>query len=638
MSHDRNVTTMTYGRTPRRWIAALTALVVLTGACGGDGGGSAADPSSPAVGPDDRADEPAETAGEPNPFEDAVSEAIGEDGTMPPDVALRIVAATYGDIPGATPGIDTTGMRDAAGAVHVLEHHTDELSEDQRAALTTLLTPDAATLVATIEPDGEAAGEAVGEASGEAAGEIQRVSVARQRSSELEGIAVEANRYIADHFGHELRIPIEVHVEDSSRFHHRGDATLAGPGRLVPADSLTCYIRVAERELTGDADSLRSTVAHEVFHCHQEYFASAESPQWVIEGQAEWVGEMFAGGSPSSAGNWDHWLVRTQTSLLRRGYSAIGFYGALQADGIDTWGALGPMLEAGGGLAPVHAALGLDDTASTLMLGRRLTRAPEHGPEWESDGPGITSTRGTHRLTVGPGAPIGIGQRMPAISTYPVDLTVRPDPDNPLLLVTVEGGAVDLSSTGGDRVLVQGSIALCTTSQSEECTCPGSTAVLPTVDIGSDIVFTLASSTAGETSVDFELISLEDACEAKPGRVPTLRMSGTVSLDLAGGYCWSDGVGYFLWIGAGGSINDIPQPEPYPRAVFRYYAAMSRLGTTTDAGSVSYGLHGDDDLGGGSQFTIATDGLSGTFALADGNAGSYTCPAILTYDEVYGSG
>jgi hypothetical protein len=42
---------------------------------------------------------------------------------------------------------------------------------------------------------------------------------------------------------------------------------------------------VADREVTGDPDSLRSTVAHEVFHCHQEYFVSSESPQWVIEGR-----------------------------------------------------------------------------------------------------------------------------------------------------------------------------------------------------------------------------------------------------------------------------------------------------------------------------------------------------------------
>lgn len=124
--------------------------------------------------------------------------------------------------------------------------------------------------------------------------------------------------------------------------------------------------------------------------------------------------------------------------------------------------------------------------------------------------------------------------------------------------------------------------------------------------------------------------------ESGPADVPTLQMAGTVDLDLAGGYCWSDGVGYFLWIGAGGAVNDIPQPEPYPQAIFRYYADMSRLGTTTDAGSVSWGLHGDDDMGGGSTFAIAADGLSGTFSLSDGNAGSYTCPQILTYDEVYG--
>ena len=616
------MTTEQRGRCSRRRFAVVLAVCLLAGACGVDDVGSAADTPAPAEETQDGAS--GEPVGEPHPFEDALSVVIGDDGMMPTDVALQVVSGAYGEVPGVTVDIDTTGMRDTAGAVHVLEHHADELSEDQRSAITELLTPDESTLVATIQPD----------SGGEAAGHDEPVSLRRQRSPELEEIAREANRFIADQLAHSLVIPIHVHVEPEANFGHRGDAILAGPGELVPAESLTCLVRISEREVTGDSDSLRSTVAHEVFHCHQAYLQDSESPQWVIEGQAEWVGEVFADGSPSSAGNWDHWLVRTETSLLRRTYSAIGFYGSLEADGVDPWSVLIPMLAAGGGTAPLHAALGPDDTASTLMLGRRLTRAPEHGPEWESEGPGITSSGGAVGLTVGPGSPIGVARRMPAISSYPIDLTVVPDADRRLLLVTVAGGAVDLSSTGGDRILIQSSIALCTTS--EECTCPGSTSPLPSLDTRSDIVMTLASPSSGETSVDLQLISLEDACDASPGDVPTLRMSGTVSLDLAGGYCWSDGVGYFLWIGAGGALNDIPQPDPFPDAVFRYYVSMNRLGTTTDAGSVSFGLHGDDDLGGGSQFTIAPDGLSGTFTLSDGSAGSYTCPAILSYAEVYG--
>ena len=67
-------------------------------------------------------------------------------------------------------------------------------------------------------------------------------------------------------------------------------------------------------------------------------------------------------------------------------------------------------------------------------------------------------------------------------------------------------------------------------------------------------------------------------------------------------------------------------------------ARCARLGTTTDAGSTTYYLDstvlGTDQVS-GSSFALSPDGLSGTFTLTDGSAGSFTCPRILTADEVF---
>jgi hypothetical protein len=301
---------------------------------------------------------------------------------------------------------------------------------------------------------------------------------------------------------------------------------------------------------------------------------------------------------------------------------------------------LDDMLAAGGGRAPLHVAFGDDDPATALRLGRRATRSAAVGPSWESSGPGITADRpAAPRLALAPDSPTSAERRLPAMSSLPLDLRVTTDGDAPVMLVRAEGAHVALGTAHGDDVEVSGALALCVGPG--ECTCAGGGSAITPFDVTDGAVVAIAAADAGEVGVHLELVSIEDACSAEPSDVPTLRMSGTVDLDLEGGWCMSDGVALRLHIGYAGGFDARRQPDPYPFAAFTYYVSQSRLGTTTDAGSTTY--HLDETVSGtgqttGSSFTLAPDGRSGTFSLSDGNAGSFTCPEILSADEVYGSG
>lgn len=614
---------MTTRRRRRSTGAASLALAVLLAACGGgDGGGDDAAAPAPTTTEPATADESPTAA-----FEDATADRLGEEGEVSTQLALDLVASAYGPVPGAADDLPVDGMLDGSLPAWVLADRIDELTPEQLVAVRQAFGADHAARDATAD---------------DANGRVQQVALRATPDVDLDGLAAEARAWIEERLDRELGIPIRIAAVPTEVIGglDRGDAVIAGPGLLVEADRTECRIRIDEADLTGDEASLRSTVAHEVFHCVQFFTQRSSSPPWVIEGQAEWVGESFAGGSDSSAGSWSSWLTRPDRSLLRRSYSAIGAFGALEADGVDPWSVFDEMLAAGGGRAPLHVAFGPDDPATALRLGRRATRAPDVGPSWESDGPGITADRpAAPRISLAPGAPTGAERRLPAVSSLPLDLSVSTAADAPVMLVSVDGARVALGTPNSDDVEASGALALCVGPG--ECTCPGGTSAIAPFDVSDGAVISVATGDGGDAALHLELVSIDEACTATPSDVPTLRMTGTVDLDLAGGWCMDDGFALRLHVGHDSGFDARRQPDPYPFAAFTYYVAASRIGSTTDAGSTTYYLDstvtGTENIS-GSSFTIAPDGLSGTFSLTDGNAGSFTCPRILTYDEVYGSG
>lgn len=609
----------------RRGLVALLVLSMVAVACGGDGDTDATPPdtSTPAV----NEAAPAEVA-ETSAFDEAFSERVGDDGSIPTDLALDMFAAVYGPVPGADETFPVDGLRSGSLPVRILSERVDELTPEQRDAIESAL--ETSTEGTLVEP---------GTADEDAAGVIRPVGLRATPAGEhVSDIATLAMLFLNERLGRPAGLPVRIHVvPDSELGTVDGNASLAGSGRPGSPDEIHCRIRIADSHAAGNERSLESTVAHEMFHCYQMLHERREGvPAWIAEGQAEWVGETFAGGSPSSARNWNAWLSRPDISLFRRTYPALGFYAALEADGIDPWPLLDAMGQAETSLEALHIAAGDRDAETALRLGRRATRAPEIGPQWESSGPGITSTRGARRLNVSEGVPSNPAGPLPAMSSSAFDVRISTSASVPVLRVQVGGAHLAIGSTGGDDAVVTSAMAFCVGPG--ECQCPGAPEPLPQLD-PERVVMSAATATPVEFELILELISVDDACAARPSDVPTLVMSGPISLDLAGGYCMNDGFAYRLDIGFSEGFDAREQAPPHRFAAFTYYVRADRLGTTTDAGSTTYYLDsttsGTDNTT-GSNVSLSADGLSGTFTLTDGSSGSFTCPRVLSADEVFG--
>ena len=139
-------------------------------------------------------------------------------------------------------------------------------------------------------------------------------------------------------------------------------------------------------------------MAHEMYHCFQYSLIGAPvsasaRPAWIIEGQAEWVGEALMGPSTLGRDWWGKYLRTPGTGLFTRTYDAVGFYEHLGEEGIDPWAAMDPMLQAVGSSTDAFKAAGAaaDPFLDTWASG--LFRDPAIGTEWNVTGRWTTSER-----------------------------------------------------------------------------------------------------------------------------------------------------------------------------------------------------------------------------------------------------
>jgi hypothetical protein len=168
-----------------------------------------------------------------------------------------------------------------------------------------------------------------------------------------------------------------------------------------------------------DAASLRSTLAHEVYHCFQYELLGADytRPDWLIEGSAEWVGEALVGGSSSGAESWQEYLT-IRSSLYDREYDAIGVYAHLSNMGVNVWRKLDDMLLNPNPMAGLEEAVisaGEVRFMQTWPMG--LAREPGWGSDWDATGPGITSHRLRPLLVGSLPTEIRFGFASPGIAT-----------------------------------------------------------------------------------------------------------------------------------------------------------------------------------------------------------------------------
>lgn len=200
---------------------------------------------------------------------------------------------------------------------------------------------------------------------------------------------------IASHIGHPLSLKISVVFNSTQQLGSTteayADAQSTSGSQDAPATK--CVVSINPTLYHARETALvKFVLAHEMFHCFEamDYptvAAFGRAPDWLIEGEAEWVGDTLA---PREDTWWDSYLSDPKTSLFSRSYNAIGFYSLMTQSGDDTWHLLDPMLKAGGNAAAYAVAAN-----STLELdwASSLARQSSFGEGWDANGPGITDEK-----------------------------------------------------------------------------------------------------------------------------------------------------------------------------------------------------------------------------------------------------
>lgn len=461
----------------------------------------------------------------PDPALLALAELLDDEGALPVETAQRIVAATVAPIEGVEPlTLDGEAPHDLAGAaLRALVAPGTELPDAVAAAVTEAIevTPDE-TEVVVEAGTARARDGGPDDAPAEAPSPDELAATISDTVARLEELS-----------GHHLRLPVRARVVPNTRVRGLGVAW----GDYRPDDSVSgCRIMFPERAFADDARSTASTIAHEVWHCFQldaNARAFESGPLWLIEGQAEWAGEAFVGGSSSSGPRWDTWLLTPENALTRRSYDAIGLYGVAQAAGADPWKTMLPML--GKAAVPaVETLFGLPVAEAVRAQSQALVRFPDMGRQWESYGPGITDARTENWLRVSDGEPGDVSARAGRLAVLPVRLDVRV---SEVVRISIQGGtagAVALPGAGTVGLAPGSSVQFCLAPGG--CFCPDGTELdAPRASSGNGAA-SIGAVEGGQLSVVATPLTIEEACE-RPSLVGQwVTDVSNVMAVLSGGY------------------------------------------------------------------------------------------------------
>ncbi len=223
---------------------------------------------------------------------------------------------------------------------------------------------------------------------------------------------------------------------------------------------------------------IRSTIAHEVFHCYQTVMAGTlanfNRPEatWLIEGSATWVESDLVPDDSGAREEWATYLKSPEVSLLKRTYTAVGFFEHLDSSGISPWSRFQAMFAATSNAAAYNVSV----SRSAAFLNTEASaffREPSLGSEWDTRGPSVPT-----REEVGfkPTKEKISGRRRLSASAYAdgaYEVSVKLPKSAPVLELQVLSGDVRLRSTDGGDVneVDPDTLKLC--SDSKGCDCPG---------------------------------------------------------------------------------------------------------------------------------------------------------------------
>jgi hypothetical protein len=295
--------------------------------------------------------------------------------------SLAIAPLPGVDLPGGEPAQDFE-RADGTFAVDWLEPYLSELTPEQRRVYDNALAPDPKAPRHTPET---------------AATTSLAVFNSIFDSVEYKGYETqleEAEALIAAKLHRKLRLSWSLSLADVQ---HDTEHTLALTTLAFAATrtGYECHFSV-EPWLRDQHSALvaQATMAHEMFHCFQyDLLGGKQAVPWMMEGQAEWVGENLKGPSVVGKGWWSTYLKSPWQPLFKRDYDAYGYYMHMEVAGLDPWTVLDAMLLEGESVAAFKkagttGAAFLDTWASGFMRDRTL------GTAWIEDVPWPTQQHG----------------------------------------------------------------------------------------------------------------------------------------------------------------------------------------------------------------------------------------------------
>ena len=354
----------------RRWlgVAAAVAVVLLLLLVGVSRLGSSAPGGSPST---------------LSPYAQLFSQ-VRPDGTVSEETALEAFALAIAPLPGVTPptGAAPTPaeQQDGTFAIDWIEPYLGDLTDAQRAAVAAAESP--APNAPVITPGSSRIGRGV-------------VLAGASGAQPFITAALDALPVITAKLGRSLQLPWSVTLNGTQVNGDLAD-TYANLTLLGSARSCSIVVNPSLANLNDQADT-NATMAHELFHCFQfdwfdQHGGQRTVPDWIKEGQAEWVGETVGGPSDLGRDWWGTYLTTMDTALWQRTYDALGFYQHLNEEGIDPWKHLDAMLAPTSNSDAYKAAGATDDTfLDTWASG--LFRDASLGPAWDAKGPWTTSAQ-----------------------------------------------------------------------------------------------------------------------------------------------------------------------------------------------------------------------------------------------------
>ena len=312
---------------------------------------------------------------------------IDQDGLVSKDVALQAFSLSIEPLPGVTlPDGGASSISESLSgsfAWNWLLPYYDELTAEQKAVVDRLLTPDPGRIIVT--PDGQARTALL------SAGLFSREPTAEEKF--YIDLLEQANLIIASKLGRKLGYPYSLTLNDTHQDPRAGALAYASPlpGRFRRLAECGIHVEPELRKVIDKA-VLASAMAHEMFHCFQfdaldkiGLFWTARA-NWIIEGEAAWVGEAAMGPSTLGRDWWGGYLLSPPTALFARAYDAIGFYEHMFETGADPWKLLDPILLAANNVDSYKAA-GAPQNNFLDSWSSGLFRESLLGQAWNAAGP-----------------------------------------------------------------------------------------------------------------------------------------------------------------------------------------------------------------------------------------------------------